>query len=1464
MIRNQSWLAWRLVDVALALMLTGLLTYAAPRGHGLPDQDVAATIGGEVHAGHLLGDAARASPEDQTYVENFTTYTAKSYTDNARWDVFQHRLSLSPFAGGIYAQPATATDSTGGAYVVWQDLRNNQANGDWDIYAQRVDSRGNRLWPADVRINTAPAPGYQAVPAVVVDSQGNAIVIWAESLEVPFAVYAQKLSPAGHKLWPADARVNGAPAYRIDWGPRDSLAAAIDGQDNVIVVWQGSITNDWSDPDVLAQKLGPDGQRRWTNDVKVNSDSGHPQRFMAVDASSSGVSVVAWVDERHGGEDIYAQRLDSQGQRVWPSEVKVSAGAGVRLQGDPNVVLDDQTQAFVVWRQGPSDSLGDGAASTIYAQRLLGQGTLAWTGNVRINRDTSPVFRGRPRAALAPGGDAIVVWEDNREGYPQHDIFSQRLTPAGTLRWTQDEPLSPADWWGQGLPDVSVTGNRAVLVWMRFAGIYVQFLDVTNRAHTLPLPAQVNESDGRAKQWMVDVAPLSTGAVVVTWGDDRHDNGDVYAQAINVNRQFVWPVGLEVNVPDNADDWRPRLAIDRVDRMLVVWNHNDHVGIDGRLLDANGVPVWDGDRAMNADLRQSSYAAVAALPDDSFAVAWVGQRTPESDLWDIYLQRIDQEGNRLWPHDLRINAGNYRIHGDEVDIVHQPMLAVDAQGHLVVAWRGEVNGRTDIYVRRIAPTGVPDWGQDRNLGNHLKQGLTGWDKSCALAATDAITLVWPAEDAGQEGIYAQRLNLSGQTVWGPRWVQHAAAPVKHRNPDLVAVSSSEVVVTWEDEQSGHHLYAQRLSAAGTALWAQPLRIDRSDVWPTFAEVTQASDGSFAVAWFDGRFGNENVFAQRFSGGGSLLWDQDLQLGYRTPVDEYFYDPVGVAESLTVDTTPDPILQVSFTVSQTLNGGHINYALSNDGGQHWETASPGELHSFAQSGSNLRWRATLYPSEHSQETPVVGQLTLRYGSGVGGDAFEPDDTCVQSKPIAIDGTEQAHVFHQPSDIDWVRFDAVAAMTYVVEGQVPSGSQADLVASLYDACAGLPRINQGYAFASGIRLVFRAFNSGPLWLRLVNQNPDSYGPAARYTLSVRELSNEPRPGAVIIVAGRLTLYDPLQANINAVSRRVYEMFMAHGYTDNRILYLATDFSLPGVDGLPTKANLQAALTTWAPSRAGPDRALTLYLVDHGNREVFYLDQPYHEWVTPQQVDTWISYLETLMPQVRVNVIIEACQSGSFIDAPQTLSRSGRVVMTSTSAWANAYASQHGAVFSDHLLTALNQNMNLYAAFQRARDAALSANESQIPWLDDNGDQVANASSDGQEAALRGFADAGSFPDSFAVWPPLISQAGMAGPIVNGQGTLRATVLDDQAVELVWAVIYPPSYQPPPPGSTLVPEVPTAVLIAQGNNQYATVYPGFQEPGAYRIVIYARDNQNLQASPVTFLASPGAKVYLPDVQR
>ncbi|MBK9233462.1 MAG: hypothetical protein IPO15_22110 [Anaerolineae bacterium] len=236
---------------------------------------------------------------------------------------------------------------------------------------------------------------------------------------------------------------------------------------------------------------------------------------------------------------------------------------------------------------------------------------------------------------------------------------------------------------------------------------------------------------------------------------------------------------------------------------------------------------------------------------------------------------------------------------------------------------------------------------------------------------------------------------------------------------------------------------------------------------------------------------------------------------------------------------------------------------------------------------------------------------------------------------------------------------------------------------------------------------------------------------------------------------------------------------------------------MDGLANVANLQAAITSWAPSRVGPDRAYPAYMADRGSRFCSIWAAPRHQWVSPAQLNQWLTYLQALAPGVRINVIIEACQSGSFIEPLQTLSAPGRAVITSTSGRGLAWASDVGALFSDHFLDMVTLNASLGAGFRSARDAAQQIHPSQVAWLDDNGNGIPNEASDGQESALRGFAYAGTLdPD----WPPLIVQASGSASLPSGQGTIRARVLDDtQGVSLVWAVIYPPSYQPPTAGST-----------------------------------------------------------------
>lgn len=80
-------------------------------------------------------------------------------------------------------------------------------------------------------------------------------------------------------------------------------------------------------------------------------------------------------------------------------------------------------------------------------------------------------------------------------------------------------------------------------------------------------------------------------------------------------------------------------------------------------------------------------------------------------------------------------------------------------------------------------------------------------------------------------------------------------------------------------------------------------------------------------------------------------------------------------------------------------------------------------------------------------------------------------------------------------------------------------------------------------------------------------------------------------------------------------------------------------------------------------------------------------------------------------------------------------------------------------------------------------------------------------------------------------------------------------------------PPDYEPPSEAEELVQDqdiVPTILLRDQGNGQYAATFPGFDQMGSYRIVIYAEDNDNYEGRPLSFLVQTGHQLYLPTVMR
>lgn len=378
-------------------------------------------------------------------------------------------------------------------------------------------------------------------------------------------------------------------------------------------------------------------------------------------------------------------------------------------------------------------------------------------------------------------------------------------------------------------------------------------------------------------------------------------------------------------------------------------------------------------------------------------------------------------------------------------------------------------------------------------------------------------------------------------------------------------------------------------------------------------------------------------------------------------------------------------------------------------------------------------------------------------------------------------------------------------------------------------------------------------------------DDAGNSSQKSMLVRRLGDS--PGAVIIVAGHNETFG-LQTNIYNSTNRAYRIFQSAGYTDEDIYYIAPVAQDPDGDGVSevdtagaAPADVQYAIATWATeaNRIGPGKPLFIYMMDHGLEEKFCVNGCNGGGAfSPEQMDEWLRTMETATGADEVNIVIEACRSGSFINRASTkdsITKLGRVVITSAGASTNAYASAQGAYFSDAFFSCIVDSNNLKQCYTEATQAVQAAGTLQTPWMDDNGDGVSNAG-DGSIAELR------RVTRFFSSVRPVIQSAVVDKQGVNG--TLTAKVDEGaEALDVVWAAVYPPSFQEP---SDVTINLNTPVVRLEADpgtpGRFTVNYPnGFTEAGDYRIIFYAQDRLGINAQPM----QPGGgqhTIYLPMV--
>jgi|GEM_PF-778520 len=379
---------------------------------------------------------------------------------------FPQPQSLAPAGWDPYTYHAQiAPDGKGGALAAWYQSENGQTIG---MHAQRLDSLGNRLWgEAGVHFsNYKPTNGHfgvctdglggcwvahahdpsfsssnvylqhvsaegqlpwgmegvvacslsltQRYPVIAPDSAGGCIVAW-EDWRPPYtstgSTFINRFSRQGRPLW-------GQNGLHVSDGSTTYRTLLADGRGGAILHIGGSYLGNW------AHRYDAQGHHLWQRyQVSYNYDAemiaGEPGFFYTLYANNS---------------SFYAQRIDLQGNRYWPTPgstqgVRLGQVAGSAAMDHNCVYRYPYLYALCEYTVPPQLLM-----TYLYAQKLNAQGQLLWGPNGSLMYQDLNDFSGMTSltGAVDGRGGLVGVWEWKPYS-GNRDIWAKRVNADGSL-----------------------------------------------------------------------------------------------------------------------------------------------------------------------------------------------------------------------------------------------------------------------------------------------------------------------------------------------------------------------------------------------------------------------------------------------------------------------------------------------------------------------------------------------------------------------------------------------------------------------------------------------------------------------------------------------------------------------------------------------------------------------------------------------------------------------------------------------------------------------------------------------------------------------------------------------------------------------------------------------------------------------------------------------------------------------
>ena len=416
-----------------------------------------------------------------------------------------------------------------------------------------------------------------------------------------------------------------------------------------------------------------------------------------------------------------------------------------------------------------------------------------------------------PRIISTTDGGLIAVWSDDRN--IDTDIYAQKFDSRGNSQWALNGvPVCTAiNSQFKCVPFADVSGGAYFIWWDLRSGtnydIYAQRLNSSgNPQWTLNGIPVCNFSENQQNfDVCTDGLPqhFGPGGIIVTWEDVRAGSSsrDIYAQRIALNGTTLWSDNGVVVCDATDKQSNPKIVPDYTGGAFISWEDcrsggtQDDIDIYIQRINSTGVAIWgsNGLPVCAATGEQSGHRMINSYPEGAI-IAWADKRNGE---YDLYAQSIDKYGTIYW-------GGNGMAVCTANGSQSWFMMCTDGNYGAILAWADDRNnigaGENDIYSQHINSSGNLLWAPNGTVVcNAIDRQMPN---SMISDGDNGAILTWQDKrDTLVHSVYAQRIQSDGSGMWGVNGIAVDPYPNEEQSGvDLALVQTGEAVIIWEDNR----------------------------------------------------------------------------------------------------------------------------------------------------------------------------------------------------------------------------------------------------------------------------------------------------------------------------------------------------------------------------------------------------------------------------------------------------------------------------------------------------------------------------------------------------------------------------------------------------------------------------------------------------------------------------------------